>query len=50
MVNDPGMYKNIVNETNIYGIDAYPNGALATGIFTPCPLTENSPFTQAGRA
>ncbi|KAI5825568.1 hypothetical protein K523DRAFT_419922 [Schizophyllum commune Tattone D] len=31
MVNDPGMYKNIVNETNIYGIDAYPNGWTCVG-------------------
>ena len=50
MINDPGMYKNIVNETNIYGIDAYPNGALVTSTSAPCPLTETSPFTQAGRA
>jgi hypothetical protein len=27
MVNDPGLYKNLVNETNIYGVDAYPDGA-----------------------
>ncbi|TRM62987.1 glycoside hydrolase superfamily [Schizophyllum amplum] len=31
MVNDAGMYKNIVNEANIYGIDAYPNGWTCIG-------------------
>jgi hypothetical protein len=25
-INDSGMYKNLVDETDIYGIDAYPLG------------------------
>ncbi|KAL1744295.1 glycoside hydrolase superfamily [Schizophyllum fasciatum] len=28
--NDPGMYKNLVTETNVYGIDAYPDGWACT--------------------
>lgn len=26
MVNDPGLYRNLVNETDIYTVDAYPLG------------------------
>ncbi|KAJ3574796.1 hypothetical protein NP233_g1522 [Leucocoprinus birnbaumii] len=28
-VNDPGLFRNLVNETNIYTIDAYPVGIMA---------------------